>query len=124
MIKVILTIVLVLGLTSVIETPALAKETPPLTDTIQCSLMQQALIIELHPQIMDALQQKYHNNFMFGNAHVLPIQGEDILEFEFIVEMTVMKEEQPETVQMTFRRDGLNGYMVDHVNVIPTKKQD
>lgn len=86
--------------------------------------MQQVLIIELHPKIMSALQQKYHNNFMFGNAHISTVRSSDILEFEFIVEMTVMKEEQPETVQMTFRRDDLYGYMVDHLNVIPTKKQD
>ncbi len=120
MIKLIMTFVLTLGLTSLIETPVSGKETPQVTDTTQCSLIQQALIIELHPQIMSTLRQKYHDNFLFANAHVLPIQGSDIQELKFILEMTVMKGEQPETIQMTFRRDGLNGYRVDDINVITT----
>ncbi|KOY15897.1 hypothetical protein [Paenibacillus xylanivorans] len=124
MIKLILTIVLALGLTSLIETPASGEETLPVTDTTQCSLIQQALIIELNPQIMSILRQKYHNNFLFANVHVLPIKSLDDSEFEFILEMTVMKGEQPEKVQMTFRRDGLNGYMVAHLNVFTPEKHD
>jgi hypothetical protein len=103
LIKVILTFVLAFALTTPIDTPASGKEASPVSDTTQFQLMQQALIIELHPKIMSVLRQKYHDNFLFGNVHVLPIQGSDILEFEFVLEGIVMKGEQPETVQMTFR---------------------
>ncbi|WP_145321578.1 hypothetical protein [Paenibacillus xylanexedens] len=118
--KLILTIVLALGLTSLIKTPASGEETLSLKNTMKCSLIQQALIIELNPQIMSTLRQKYHDNFLYANVRVLPIQGMDNLEANFILEMTVMKGEQPEIVQMTFRRDGLNGYKVDDINVITT----
>jgi hypothetical protein len=78
-------------------TLASSKEaSSPRSDIIQFQLMQQALIIELHPKIMSVLRQKYHDNFSFGNAHVLPIQGADILEFEFVLEGIIMKREQPE----------------------------
>lgn len=115
MIKIILTFVLALGLASLIETPASGEDTLPATDTMPCTLIQQALIVELNPQIMSALRQKYQDNFLYSNVHVLPIQGSDTLQIEFILEMTVMKGEQPETVQMSFRRDGLNGYRVDDI---------
>lgn len=120
MIKLILTIVLALGLTSLIKIPASGEETLSVTHTTQCSLIEQELIIELNPQIMSTLRQKYHDNFLYANVHVLPIQGSDNLEANFILEMTVMKGERPETVQMTFRRDGLNGYKVDDITVITT----
>lgn len=48
---------------------------------------------------------------------MLPIQGSDTLEAKFILEMTVMKGEQPDTVQMTFRRDDINAYREDDINV-------
>lgn len=115
MIKIILTFVLALGLASLIETPASGEDTLPATDTTPCTLIQQALIVELNPQIMSALRQKYQDNFLYSNVHVLPIQSSDTLQIEFILEMTVMKGEQPETVQMSFRRDGLNGYRVDDI---------
>ncbi|MDK8193204.1 hypothetical protein QP794_24250 [Paenibacillus sp. UMB7766-LJ446] len=118
MIKIILRTVLALGLTLLNQTPALAEETQSVTDISQCSSIQQALIIELNPQIMSALRQKYRDNFLYANVHVLPIQGSDNVEADFILEMTVMKGEWPETVQMAFRRDGLNGYKVDDINVI------
>ncbi|WP_426250496.1 hypothetical protein [Paenibacillus pabuli] len=116
-----MTIVVALGLTSLIKTPASGGGTLSVPQhTTQCSLIQQALIIELNPQIMSSLRQKYHDNFLYANVHVLPIQGSDNLQANFILEMTVMKGEQPEIVQMTFRRDGLNGYIVDNINVITT----
>lgn len=118
LIKIILRTVLALGLTLLNQTPALAEETQSVTDISQCSSIQQALIIELNPQIMSALRQKYRDNFLYANVHVLPIQGSDNVEADFILEMTVMKGEWPETVQMAFRRDGLNGYKVDDINVI------
>lgn len=120
MIKIILRMVLAIGLTLLIQTPALAEETLSVTDRNQCSSIQQALIIELNPQIMSALRQKYRDNFLYANVHVLPIQGSDNVEADFILEMTVMKGEWPETVQMTFRRNGLNGYKVDDINVNTT----
>jgi len=120
LIKLLLTIVLALGLTSLIKTPASGEETLSVSHTTQCSLIQQALIIELNPQIMSALRQKYRDNFLYANVHVLPIQGSDNVEADFILEMTVMKGEWPETVQITFRRDDLNGYKVDDINVITT----
>jgi hypothetical protein len=86
--------------------------------------MQEALIIELQPKIISSLRKKYHDNFLFANVHVLPIKGSEDSEFEFILEMTVMKGEQPEQVQMTFRRDGLNGYIVAHLYVVTPKKHD
>ncbi|WP_433708298.1 hypothetical protein [Paenibacillus illinoisensis] len=118
MIKIILRMVLAFGLTLLSQTRALAEETRSVTDINQCSLIQQTLIIELNPQIMSALRQKYRDNFLYANVHLLPIQGSDNVEADFILEMTVMKGEWPETVQMMFERDGLNGYKVDDISVI------
>ncbi|MGG4479258.1 hypothetical protein [Paenibacillus illinoisensis] len=118
MIKIILRMVLAFGLTLLSQTTALAEETQSVTDISQCSIIQQTLIIELNPQIMSALRQKYRDNFLYANVQLLPIQGSDNVEGDFILEMTVMKGEWPETVQMTFKRDGLNGYKVDDISVI------
>jgi hypothetical protein len=84
---------------------------------VSMSVIQQALIIELHPKIMSVLRQKYHE-YLFANARVLPIANSDMLEFEFIVEVTVTKGDGYETVQLTFRRDGIKGYRVDGFNVV------
>ncbi|KGP77295.1 hypothetical protein P364_0133660 [Paenibacillus sp. MAEPY2] len=62
---------------------------------------------------------KYRDNLLYANLHVLPIQGSDNLKAEFILEMTMMKREWPETVGMTFQRS-LNGYKVDDIDVITT----
>ncbi|WP_153977420.1 hypothetical protein [Paenibacillus xylanilyticus] len=118
MIKIIKRMVLAFGLTLLSQTTALAEETQSVTDISQCSIIQQTLINELNPQIMRALRQKYRDNFLYANVHLLPIQGSDNVEGDFILEMTVMKGEWPETVQMTFKRDGLNGYKVDDISVI------
>jgi len=97
--KVILAFVLAITLVVPINNSASGKEASPESNTtLQCQLVQQAFMIELHPKIMSVLRERYQTDFLFIDARVIPI-----------------------TVQLTFQADRTNGYRADDLNVVSTQ---
>jgi hypothetical protein len=86
---------------------------------MQYTLLEQVLFTELHPKIMSVLREKYHTDFLFDNAHVLPIRNLDFPDLEFTIEgRVVTRGTNSETVHVTFIADGTNGYKVHAFDVI------
>lgn len=117
--KVILALVLAITLIVPYNNSALGKEvSPEPNSTSHCQLVQHAFMIELYPKIRTFLSEKYHSDFSFANARVLPIINSDYLVPEFKIEGIVTTSNSSETVQFTLRADRNNGYRIDGLNVV------
>ncbi|MFD0619880.1 hypothetical protein ACFQZR_20625 [Paenibacillus sp. GCM10027629] len=117
--KTILAIVIaVISLTSS-SNSASGNGTLPRSNT---TFLQEALFTELHPKIMSILTEKYHTDFIFDNARILPLTDSDVR--EFMIQGNVTNRTKADTVQITFQNDRTNGYKVVGFTVILSKKSN
>jgi hypothetical protein len=83
---------------------------------IQRKCLEEVLIFELSPKIMSVLRKEYDNNFLIGNAHIIPIKKSDSYpQQEFILEgrVTTQDDSTSDIVQITFKAS-TDGYKVSN----------
>lgn len=85
---------------------------------IQHQCLEEVLIFELRPKVMDVLKKEYIDNFGISSQHILPMKKSDSYpQHEFILEGTVTTISYSDMVQITFK-DNFDGYKVSGLHVV------
>ncbi|KGE19621.1 hypothetical protein [Paenibacillus wynnii] len=107
-------------------TEAYSEESPTKYNAdIQRKCLEEVLIFELRPKFMSVLRKEYDNNFLIGNARIIPIKKSDSYPLqEFILEGRVTKQDSTsDIVQITFKAS-TDGYKAINFHAVSNEKSD
>ncbi|KOP68423.1 hypothetical protein AMS62_26620 [Bacillus sp. FJAT-18019] len=98
---------------------AYSDESPTMNNVdIQHKSLEEVLIFELRPKIMDVLRKEYASNFLIDRQHILPLRKSNSYpQHEFILEGRVTTNSYSDIVQITFKAN-FDGYKVSGFHVV------
>ncbi|WP_218033674.1 hypothetical protein, partial [Paenibacillus lautus] len=98
---------------------AYSDESPILNNVdIQRKCLEEVLIFELRPKIMDVLRKECGSNFLIDRQHILPLRKSNSYpQGEFILEGRVTTNSYSDIVQFTFKAN-FDGYKVSGFHAV------